>query len=306
MKQRLKDIDFIKGILIILMVLFHLNHFFSKYPDLTKWIYTFHMPIFLIFSGYFFNFRKNFHDLWISFRSILYPFLLFESIYYVGLASLGGIMGASNSTDLSLMSYLSTIFVDPIGTYWFLHTILICMAMFYLVYKIIKDFLPTIIISSSLLYLLANIISGLSWYNCLFFIIGIYIKDVCGDIKQIIRPTLFAIIPIILIGFSKYDNIFGRISNSIMIISFLLALYGIIGKYTFTNILSFVGKNSLSIVVISPFLTILTKPTVKYFMFDDSAIIWAFLSTIFVVTISIFIAFLINKICPKILSYKKY
>ena len=93
MKQRLKDIDFIKGIFIILMVLFHLNHFFSKYPDLTKWIYTFHMPIFLIFSGYFFNFRKNFHDLWISFRSILYPFLLFESIYYVGLASLGGIMG---------------------------------------------------------------------------------------------------------------------------------------------------------------------------------------------------------------------
>ena len=48
LKNRLQELDFSKGVLILLMVMFHLGHFNLCYPNLTNCVYAFHMSGFLV------------------------------------------------------------------------------------------------------------------------------------------------------------------------------------------------------------------------------------------------------------------
>ncbi len=57
--KRSNELDFTKGILITLMVIFHLNDFVNNYIKLTQWTYAFHMSCFLLISGYLLNVNKN-------------------------------------------------------------------------------------------------------------------------------------------------------------------------------------------------------------------------------------------------------
>lgn len=51
-KLRSSELDFVKGVLITLMVLFHLSYFVERHVALTEWVYTFHMSGFLVISGF--------------------------------------------------------------------------------------------------------------------------------------------------------------------------------------------------------------------------------------------------------------
>lgn len=59
MKERIIELDFVKGILISLMVLFHLTLFTTAYGYLTQWVYSFHMSGFLLISGYLQNVNRT-------------------------------------------------------------------------------------------------------------------------------------------------------------------------------------------------------------------------------------------------------
>ena len=60
-KLRSSELDFVKGVLITLMVLFHLSYFVERHVALTEWVYTFHMSGFLVISGLLFNVEKDWH-----------------------------------------------------------------------------------------------------------------------------------------------------------------------------------------------------------------------------------------------------
>ena len=69
MEHRIKELDYLKSILILLMVAFHLVYIGDKYPYIKQIVYTFHMPAFLIISGYLTNVQKDimdFHSLSVS------------------------------------------------------------------------------------------------------------------------------------------------------------------------------------------------------------------------------------------------
>ena len=59
MKQRNTDIDWIRAILIILMILIHIVSFGNAYPQLKAGILSFMMPTFLIITGYLVNIEKS-------------------------------------------------------------------------------------------------------------------------------------------------------------------------------------------------------------------------------------------------------
>jgi fucose 4-O-acetylase-like acetyltransferase len=59
MKQRNTDIDWIRAILIILMILIHIVSFGNAYPHLKAGILSFMMPTFLIITGYLVNIEKS-------------------------------------------------------------------------------------------------------------------------------------------------------------------------------------------------------------------------------------------------------
>lgn len=50
MKQRIGEIDFLRCVLILLMVTFHIVYAGDTYPLAKRVVYTFHMPAFLVVS----------------------------------------------------------------------------------------------------------------------------------------------------------------------------------------------------------------------------------------------------------------
>lgn len=50
--NRQEHLDFLKAVFIVLMVAFHLVYFSQGYPYIKQIVYTFHMPAFLLISGY--------------------------------------------------------------------------------------------------------------------------------------------------------------------------------------------------------------------------------------------------------------
>lgn len=59
MNSRVKELDFLKCIFIILMIIFHLVYIGDSYPYAKQVVYTFHMSAFLVISGYLNNVNKK-------------------------------------------------------------------------------------------------------------------------------------------------------------------------------------------------------------------------------------------------------
>lgn len=60
------------------MVVFHLVYIGDKYPGLKQVVYTFHMPAFLLISGYLANVEKRGKDFLRSMAWILVPYVVME------------------------------------------------------------------------------------------------------------------------------------------------------------------------------------------------------------------------------------
>ncbi len=75
--------DFLKCIFIALMVMFHLAYFGDKHPLLKQFVYTFHMPAFLILSGYLVNINKDAKQFFHGILWVLIPYAFMEASYTV-------------------------------------------------------------------------------------------------------------------------------------------------------------------------------------------------------------------------------
>lgn len=131
-KVRLDYIDYAKGIGILLMVIGHyeyLNHAFMQ------WIFSFHMPMFFLFSGYLdyrFNLKTNAY-VYVKKRvySLLIPYIAFSLIVLV----LEYVIGKNRDIVHGLVSALYYI-EDP--GFWFFFLLYIT-DMFFLFYRKIKQ-----------------------------------------------------------------------------------------------------------------------------------------------------------------------
>ena len=81
MKQRVEEIDFLKCIFILLMIVFHLRYIGDTYPYAKSLVYTFHMPAFLIISGYLMNVQKSGTQFFRAMGWIFVPYALMETGY---------------------------------------------------------------------------------------------------------------------------------------------------------------------------------------------------------------------------------
>ena len=80
---RIEELDYLKGILITLVVLFHLTYFSTEYTLAKQFVYTFHMPAFLVLSGWLMNIEAPLPHFGRMITKILLPYIVFESGYIV-------------------------------------------------------------------------------------------------------------------------------------------------------------------------------------------------------------------------------
>ena len=81
MRNRIHELDYLKCLFIILMIIFHLSHIGSKYPYAKSIVYTFHMPAFLLISGYLINVHKKPEIFLKAMAWIFIPYTIMEISY---------------------------------------------------------------------------------------------------------------------------------------------------------------------------------------------------------------------------------
>lgn len=128
-RKRVCEIDYLKGILILLMVTFHLVYIEELYPYAKQVVYTFHMPCFLFFSGYLMNTQKDWEGFLRTLGFLLIPYTIMESGYIL-MASMLSIREAIE--ELTVTVWIEKLFLHPIGPYWYLQTMVICGLLYYI------------------------------------------------------------------------------------------------------------------------------------------------------------------------------
>ncbi len=300
MKNRVLQLDYLKGVFILLMVVFHLQHINQTYPLLCKAVYTFHMPAFLIISGYLINLNKDIMSFGKSMLRLAVPYLVFETLYLLMIFFMGKAFGTSNQIEnLDLWEFLLKILTSPVGPYWYIHTLIICSTIYYFIHKLCKkEEFAGLILTGLALYGISNVISGLEWRNVIYFLIGLCIQRSNRNFIETIPPSFIAIFPLILL-FSSSDNFYREsiagVAITVLMISLLLYTYNHASSML-RRFSCYLGKNSLAIVVFSPAFTIITKKVVPYFAFDPTAISFLLFALCFVISGCLFTAWLFDKL----------
>lgn len=201
MKQRNTDIDWIRAILIILMILIHIVSFGNAYPQLKAGILSFMMPTFLIITGYLVNIEKSPKEMGRYLMCLALPYV----IMVTGFSVLSYFMPVRDGiTELSLSQICEKIFVTSIGPYWFIQTMIICGILYYVSFKgatwgAIRQGKTTMSTTTSLfifatLLLLLSKTPALSPSAATYYFIGAVLRQCHIGFDRIFRPSPVALL----------------------------------------------------------------------------------------------------------------
>ena len=299
-QERIHQLDYLKGIFILLMVLFHLALVEETYPIVREAVYTFHMSAFLIISGYLANVDKQPGAFAKGVLRIAVPYLLFEALYILMQYFMGRSLGAHNAIEsLTATDFVTRLLTMPTGPYWYLHTLVICTLIYWLVYRVLRlQGISGLALSGLILFGLSLVIEGLDWSNVIYFLIGLFVMRSGLSFLKVFTPSFIALLPlIVLFAFREnyHNGSLAGVAITTLVISLLLAVY----PYCFNVIrdgLCYIGRNSLAIVVFSPIFTIVTKMAAPYFSFDPTAICFALIALAVIVACCLLCAYLSDKL----------
>lgn len=296
MEHSIKELDYLKSILILLMVAFHLVYIGDKYPYIKQIVYTFHMPAFLIISGYLTNVQKDIKSFMRKLLWIFIPYLCLETGYVL----MSHILPVrENVPEISSSILLHKIFIKPLGPYWYLHTLIICSLLYYLTFRYTR--MKTI----SQVILLGLGLFAVSYWggiivlaNAIYFLAGVIIKQSKLPFIRIFQPSLLALVPMILLCCFP-DNLNRGILAGITItyLAIIISLYA--HSYLSKGIRQcsyFIGRNTLVIFLFSPLFTILCKMFLPFLFFEPTGILFMIISVAITVSGCIVIAWSMDKL----------
>ena len=313
MNNRTTWIDISKGIGIILVIIGH-----TSIPNfLTILIFSFHMPLFFVISGFLFN-KKKYLDNFSNFiykksSTLLWPFYTFSLLtILINYTNSSLIINNENLTNLILGN-------DSLNTpLWFLTALFSVELLFFIALKYFKNsnyllvigLIITIGFINSIFFKLSFFFNlHIAFIALLFFTIGWLLKkyDYIRFINEIsIKYILFISLLMIFIVFSNeridmYSMTFGNIIYFIIgsILGSILIIFislKVSNKHFISQFLSFFGKHSLPLLAIH---TIIPKLTKNIFLNLPLG-----LDKILNLLILIFIVYLINRYFSSLLIFK--
>lgn len=249
--ERNPTFDMMKGIGIICVIIGHLSDYF------TTFIFSFHMPLFFIISGYFFYQQPSQHLIKKDFNRFIVPYIFTSLIILIYWIIRGFI-----KDDLNLPKYLLTIIygngstnhtslyfsdIPTIGAIWFLPAIFWCKTIFNYIHRYTTDlqlFSLCVIISILAIYIDKAVINLpfaiLPGFGALiFYFIGYKINDFGGFNKiPIWLIVLLGIIWVVSFMFYEmsmvrcyYQNLFICMSGAVGGTIIIYLLCTIINNY---------------------------------------------------------------------------
>ena len=276
---RIEELDYLKGILITLVVLFHLTYFSTEYTLAKQFVYTFHMPAFLVISGWLMNIEAPLPHFGRMILKILLPYIVFESGYIV-ISALK--MVAVPIPELNVSTFLYHFFTSPVGPYWFLHTLIICAVVYKLWHTIFASSTSKQAIAMVLtVWLLAQYVHIISFASGCFFIAGAVLRRSNIHITNVLSPNILALIALAVLcthpDFFVEESLSG-IAIVYVMMSVMLLFYNLSPHFLRTKV-CYLGQRTLPIYLYSPLFTFLFKAFKLYFSFDPTRFVFAFVAT---------------------------
>lgn len=297
MKQRVEEIDFLKFLFILLMIVFHLRYIGDMYPYAKLLVYTFHMPAFLIISGYLMNVQKSMLSFLRSMRWIFVPYAVMETGYVLMSAVLPV---REKVDDLSFSLWADKLLLHPLGPYWYLHTLMLCGLTYYVVSRLERIWGNRL----SMLIVLGLCYAGwaqlgiLSLPNALYFASGVALRWSGIDFLRVFRPSLWAILPFVLLA-SFPENLDRAVSGGILLTYLAMSMGLAILNYLpqkVKQVCCYTGGHTFILLVFSPIFTMLVKPLAGVFAFDTSGMLFLLVSLVITLVGCFVLAWMIDRL----------
>lgn len=281
--KRITELDYLKSVFILLMIVFHLVYIGNHYPVAKAFVYTFHMPGFLIISGYLFNMHKSVGKFAHYIQWLFVPYFLMES-GYVAMAAVLPI--CEHIYQFSFMLYVDKLFLHPIGPYWYLHTLMLCGTVSYLVSRLSRK------AGIWRIGLVFGILVGCSFLgiieraNAFYFCAGLCLRHYGGSFIKVFHPSCWSVIVVILIIMFMPNSLHKYTFWGMMIVyfmfSFLLGIYYYLPMKV-ANLFHFIGRNSLVLLLFSPIFTVLAKLFQPYLLIEPTGMLFMLVALTFTV-----------------------
>ena len=164
-KERNLTIDYLKAFAIVLVVLGHSLQYGLGQPNdgifdnwLMKFIYSFHMPLFMMISGYLFGFsvkKHSFNDnLLGKLKSLLVPIAFWSiPVTFIDIIKY-------SPERLNPWDFFKTYLNEFIGQFWFLWSVLLCSVVVLIVNRFLKDSIIVYVVIFGLTFVIPNMIKN--------------------------------------------------------------------------------------------------------------------------------------------------
>lgn len=223
MRERNKYIDVLRGTAVILMVLGHCIQYgngraFSQ-PEVFfnniafQLIYSFHMPLFMLISGYLFIYTVEKHRSIISFAKnrflrLLLPIIAWDTILYIRFA------WEAEKTDGWIKEWIISYCKSIPEAYWFLWAIFYCSIAVWIGRYLFRDSIVYYLLGFLLTFFAPEVVDNLYLYKFMYpFFVGGYlfaknqelIKSKMGVIRTKRLLISLIVVYIVLFLFWDYD-----------------------------------------------------------------------------------------------------
>lgn len=271
--------DFVKGVTIALMIYGHTERVGSMHATwnyLVQWIYSFHMPVFLIISGYLFLPRLHKKDILKPLmQRLALPYFIFVTLYLVGLtAAQRAGFRTSNTPPESLGEFLAAVFLHGAGALWFVHALIVLQLIFALSRFVADRFLSNMYTLWFLAICLSSVavsVGIIKDWVVMYFMIGLVMRQMEAPLKTkgfLGVPVIVVFlllsqgtpIDISLLQIGWVLSVIGTLMYlSMLAPSFLVSLFVWFGQ----NTLIFLVSHALFTVSLKPFAYVMTgiEPT---------------------------------------------
>ena len=295
-QARILELDYLKCVFILLMVVFHLVYIGNRYPVAKAFVYTFHMPGFLIISGYLLHVQKPVPQFLRYIQWIFVPYLLMESGYVV-MASVLPIR--EHIQQLTFGLFLDKLFLHPLGPYWYLHTLMLCGIVTYVVAQFANHHRVWMLFGVLLCLWVLALLGLVTWINAVYFCVGVALRLYHRSFIGTFHPAWWSFIGIVLVATcvpnALQRHTIGGMLIVYFVISFLLWLYPYLPKGA-AKISLFIGRNSLILLLFSPMFTVLSKLFQSYLLFEPSGMLFMLVALLFTVVGSFTVAYILQKL----------
>ncbi|WP_445721574.1 acyltransferase family protein [Flavobacterium sp.] len=264
--ERINWIDQLKGFAIFLMVYAH------NFPVTEKYIYSFHMPLFLIISGFFLPKEINLNKIKIRFKKIIIPYFFWAFFLFLFWVLIAKDIGVSSEKNLSTTKNFIGIFyaqgsmeyMDWGIPLWFLPMLFSSFCFVFFIKKIIKNEFIQFIVSFVFL-LIGSIYKGpLPWsinvalIGTFFILFGNqlfkYLNSI-NKVNSILIVTVCLCIHFILFQYnskidmyrSRYGELYLFIINALLASTSIILIFKNFPKFKF---LAFIGKHTIVILAL--------------------------------------------------------